>query len=285
MPSRCALPANCVSAPSTGLAMPSGTKRLDEVLFQRPLELVANIGKALKTPPASRWPVAPVRSCVVKVRLLAVSPRRSSRKRWRRVLQPCRARASVCSVSARQRATCVRQVSATVSFSVDRDSISGYDAIDDHADAHRRRAPFDVERWAAGPDAADGDVHAGRRGGEPARPDRARPVAWELVAGADRQSACWRSRCCRSRMPLAGLLKNDACTPTAGSACSMWLYFIEGVDARQRRPWPERGAGSHRGGAVRSCCSPPAPFTFAGACAGLHVRWHRSSHPQPLPAA
>ena len=83
VPRRAALDANCVSAPSTGLAMPSGT-RLCRKYFSSATWKLENIGKALNT--ASITVTSGTSAInVVKVRLLAVRPRRSSRKRSRSV--------------------------------------------------------------------------------------------------------------------------------------------------------------------------------------------------------
>ena len=83
VPRRVALAANCVNAASTGLAMASGTRLCRKYFSSAPWKL-ANIGKALN---AASITVTSGTSAiiVVKVRLLAVRPRRSSRKRSRNV--------------------------------------------------------------------------------------------------------------------------------------------------------------------------------------------------------
>ena len=83
LPRRLALAANCVSAPSTGLAMPSGTRLCRKYCCSAPWNL-ANIGKAENSASITVTSGTSAIS-VVKVRLLAVMPRRSSRKRWRSV--------------------------------------------------------------------------------------------------------------------------------------------------------------------------------------------------------
>ncbi len=85
VPTWLALAANCVSAASTGLAMPSGTrlcsKYRSSACWKR-----ANIGNAVNS--ASITVTSGTRpTIVVKVRLPAVRPRRSSAKRWRIVCQ------------------------------------------------------------------------------------------------------------------------------------------------------------------------------------------------------
>jgi hypothetical protein len=77
-----ALPANCVSAAAPG-GDAVGHQVLQEVLLQRPWKL-ANIGKAVNTASITVNSGTSAIS-VVKVRLPAVRPRRSSRKRWRSV--------------------------------------------------------------------------------------------------------------------------------------------------------------------------------------------------------
>ena len=76
--------ANCVSAPSTGLAMLSGT-RLCRKYFCSAAWKVENIGNAENTASITVTSGTSEIS-VVKVRLLAVMPSRSSRKRRRSVL-------------------------------------------------------------------------------------------------------------------------------------------------------------------------------------------------------
>jgi hypothetical protein len=83
VPNWLALPANCVKARSTGLAILSGTRFCKKYLSSA-LSNPANIGKAVNT--ASITVTSGTKAIkVVKVRLLAVTPKRSSRKRWRNV--------------------------------------------------------------------------------------------------------------------------------------------------------------------------------------------------------
>ncbi len=83
VPSRVALLANWVSADSTGLAIVGGTSDCRKYFSTLPWN-VENIGNAAKM--ASITVTSGTSEMrVVKVRLLAVMPRRSSRKRWRSV--------------------------------------------------------------------------------------------------------------------------------------------------------------------------------------------------------
>ena len=78
-----ALEANWVKDLSTGLAMLSGT-RFCRKYFSSAASKPANMGKAVNTASITVTKGTSAMS-VVKVRLLAVNPRRSSRKRWRSV--------------------------------------------------------------------------------------------------------------------------------------------------------------------------------------------------------
>jgi hypothetical protein len=102
LPRWLALPANTVSARSTGVAIASGT-RLCRKYFCSETWNCAKSGKALKTASITVTSGTSAIS-VVKVRLPAVRPRRSSRKRARSVRSVSNQgqRRSVSSVSANQ---------------------------------------------------------------------------------------------------------------------------------------------------------------------------------------
>ena len=110
VPRRLALLANWVSAESTGLAMVSGTS-ICKKYFSTEAWKLENMGNAAKIASITVTSGTSEIS-VVKVRLLAVMPSRSSRKRWRSVLSVS-SQGQVCSVCTR-RAACPCQVDLRV---------------------------------------------------------------------------------------------------------------------------------------------------------------------------
>src|SRR5262249_22264521 len=110
VPRRVDLAANCASPASTGLAMVGGTSDCRKYLSTLPWN-VANIGNA-ENSASITVASGTMEVSVVKVRLLAGTPRRSVPKRWRRVFRVS-SHGQLCSVCA-SRATWTRHVALRV---------------------------------------------------------------------------------------------------------------------------------------------------------------------------
>ena len=224
-----------------------GHQALHQVLLQRDLQL-ANIGKA-ENSASITVTNGTSEMVVVKVRLLAVRPSRSSRKRsrkrQRRVLPGAALAGSASERGGRSSAAMMPSRHA------------GIMPRSTAAPSHRRRLR-----------------RAGVAVGQPARADRARPGLGAVARAAAAGRHCSRSRCCRCACRWPGLLRNRMYTYRWLSLL-VWLYFTEGVvrAASDRGAWRAAGAGRDR--CCACCCSPPAP---------LHVRARASKAPQRMSA-
>ena len=236
--------ANCVSAPSTGLAMLSGTRLCRKYFSQRALELrehregrehrqhhrhQRHERDQRREGQAARGEAEPVFAKALAQRAQRVEPGPGAQRlqRARQTLVAPGWRRSSCADSCWLSCQHGRRLAAAPLARTRTRAV--------------RRAPRSLAQ-PAGADRARPGL------GAVARADRPRHAGAEGAAAA---AAAGR--------PAA----RSACTPTAGLSLLVWLYFTEGV-VRATSDAAGARAGLARGRCCACCCSPPAR---------LHVRW------------